>query len=60
MAEFAEILRRSEHARDGSLGDVLEVARAAVSSHRLGPAGAQDQDTQELLQLVRRARTLWQ
>lgn len=49
VAAFAEILRRSPHAKDWKLGDVERIARAAAESRG---------DQQELISIVRRADAL--
>ncbi len=51
-ARFAEILRQSEHARDGSLTDVLRVVEQVSLSLGL------DRDVRELAELIRKAEHL--
>jgi Ca-activated chloride channel family protein len=51
-AEFAEILRASEHAKDGSIADVRYLLEKTAAQLTL------DTQVQELLHLVRRARGL--
>ena len=60
VAEFAEILKESYWAKDGSLDHVLEVAREAAYAHGAYAHGAHahDQDNEkdlEFLKLVRKA-----
>ena len=52
VAEFAEVLRQSEHASDGSLDNVERVLERVAVELPL------DQKVKELLQLVRRAKGL--
>jgi len=49
---FAEILRQSEHAQDGKLADVLQVAEQVSQALPL------DRDVRELAELIRRAENL--
>jgi hypothetical protein len=51
-AEFAELLRGSEHARNGSFGEVISVLEPVVAQLPL------DARVRELLTLVQRAREL--
>jgi Ca-activated chloride channel family protein len=53
VAEFAEILRKSYWAKEGSLAEVARVARSAARD------GADPGSAQELLGLVESARRLW-
>ncbi|MHC4691959.1 MAG: vWA domain-containing protein [Planctomycetota bacterium] len=52
VARFAEILRQSEHARDGNLTDVLRVVEQVSLSLGL------DRDVRELADLIRKAEHL--
>jgi len=53
VAEFAEILRGSYWAREGSLAEVARVARGAARE------GTDPEATQEFVRLVEKARSLW-
>jgi len=51
VAEFAEILRRSEHSVGSRFNDVVRIAQSSTWS--------QSSDTQEFIDLVRSAQQLW-